>query len=543
MRKYEKIIKKFWKILKLTQKFWEIRNILRKIFYQGKKNERSQAFKSATRESTCNLAPEVRHPAERFDRRRGRWRRVATAKYNELAREQPKRLVAVAILSGGHRNHLVSGTTVISSVSRSDGVKGRLCPPVYAPFRPYVAPQMACLNTLKQEIKTLESVFPKSHERFQIMSASVDELSCRFVGKNGKKYEIHANITVSATHARERARARARTHTAGEEMGVRRVPLSRRSLGPWCAWMSECVSTCAYVRSFVGFAPFCSSRFVRDTRRCPSFRTSGQRSRRPSTLFGAADGRRSLPRLSFLERLDTDRLFSFLFTAIAKRPVGELATRRRGSVPFRGVCSESRGHRFFLFFFYTRQRQRWTQTKKTRSRISRFDISRLIGHFDNAINRRRESIFLSLSLTQRCDLHVCAMSARGTSQSRTILLQCVLPLVRTITEYENISASFTDYATDVGVCEFLFFYALLHACLNGWVIVHCVHDIKVRSCVESLSFIVFFYNTVLSTAELYWAARIEVYDYCLLYHKVVILIYIGNLSFDAARLVCRIRGD
>lgn len=27
------------------------------------------------------------------------------------------------------------------------------------------------------------------------MSASVDELSCRFVGKNGKKYEIHANIT------------------------------------------------------------------------------------------------------------------------------------------------------------------------------------------------------------------------------------------------------------------------------------------------------------------------------------------------------------
>ena len=56
---------------------------------------------------------------------------------------------------------------------------------------------MACLNTLKQEIRTLESVFPKGHERFQIMSASVDELSCRFVGKNGKKYEIHANITVS----------------------------------------------------------------------------------------------------------------------------------------------------------------------------------------------------------------------------------------------------------------------------------------------------------------------------------------------------------
>ncbi|XP_023311443.1 ubiquitin-conjugating enzyme E2 Q2 isoform X1 [Anoplophora glabripennis] len=54
---------------------------------------------------------------------------------------------------------------------------------------------MACLNTLKQEIRTLESIFSTSHERFQIVSASVDELSCRFVGKNGKKYAIHANIT------------------------------------------------------------------------------------------------------------------------------------------------------------------------------------------------------------------------------------------------------------------------------------------------------------------------------------------------------------
>ncbi|CAG9822611.1 unnamed protein product, partial [Phaedon cochleariae] len=54
---------------------------------------------------------------------------------------------------------------------------------------------MACLNNLKQEIRTLESIFSKNHERFQIISASVDELSCRFIGKNGKKYTIHANIT------------------------------------------------------------------------------------------------------------------------------------------------------------------------------------------------------------------------------------------------------------------------------------------------------------------------------------------------------------
>lgn len=125
----------------------------------------------------------------------------SAAKRNEPCREQPKRLVAVAIFSGSHRNHLVSVTTVILSVSRSDGVKSP--PPVPVVYVRRSArtspPQMACLNTLKQEIKTLESVFPKSHERFQIMSASVDELSCRFVGKNGKKYEIHANITVSAT--------------------------------------------------------------------------------------------------------------------------------------------------------------------------------------------------------------------------------------------------------------------------------------------------------------------------------------------------------
>ena len=57
---------------------------------------------------------------------------------------------------------------------------------------------MACLNTLKQEIKTVEKVFLKNHhERFQVISASLDELTCIFIGKNGKKHEITANITVS----------------------------------------------------------------------------------------------------------------------------------------------------------------------------------------------------------------------------------------------------------------------------------------------------------------------------------------------------------
>lgn len=54
---------------------------------------------------------------------------------------------------------------------------------------------MACLNNLKQDIKTLESLFPKGHELFEITAASVDELTCRFFNRNGKKFDIHANIT------------------------------------------------------------------------------------------------------------------------------------------------------------------------------------------------------------------------------------------------------------------------------------------------------------------------------------------------------------
>lgn len=54
---------------------------------------------------------------------------------------------------------------------------------------------MACLNNLKSEIKTLEKLFPKSHERFAVINASVDELTCRFITKTGKKFDIHANIT------------------------------------------------------------------------------------------------------------------------------------------------------------------------------------------------------------------------------------------------------------------------------------------------------------------------------------------------------------
>lgn len=54
---------------------------------------------------------------------------------------------------------------------------------------------MACLNVLKQEIKALESCFPKTHDRLQVVSASVDELTCRFVDLAGRKHVIHATLT------------------------------------------------------------------------------------------------------------------------------------------------------------------------------------------------------------------------------------------------------------------------------------------------------------------------------------------------------------
>jgi len=54
---------------------------------------------------------------------------------------------------------------------------------------------MACLNVLKVEIRSLESAFPRTHPRLQIVSASVDELTCRFIDPSGRNHTIHANIT------------------------------------------------------------------------------------------------------------------------------------------------------------------------------------------------------------------------------------------------------------------------------------------------------------------------------------------------------------
>lgn len=55
---------------------------------------------------------------------------------------------------------------------------------------------MASIDLLKLDLKMLKELFPKEHERFQITQSSTDQLTCRFIGKNGKKCEIHATIPV-----------------------------------------------------------------------------------------------------------------------------------------------------------------------------------------------------------------------------------------------------------------------------------------------------------------------------------------------------------
>lgn len=54
---------------------------------------------------------------------------------------------------------------------------------------------MACLNKLKTDIRLLEALFPRTHSRFRILSANVDEISCCYVNSSGKKKIIYANIT------------------------------------------------------------------------------------------------------------------------------------------------------------------------------------------------------------------------------------------------------------------------------------------------------------------------------------------------------------
>lgn len=68
---------------------------------------------------------------------------------------------------------------------------------IYPQSRWILLKQMACLQALKQDIKILESLFTSENERFRILSASVDEVTCEFTGGGDERVRINANITVS----------------------------------------------------------------------------------------------------------------------------------------------------------------------------------------------------------------------------------------------------------------------------------------------------------------------------------------------------------
>lgn len=54
---------------------------------------------------------------------------------------------------------------------------------------------MADCNLLKQELLLIERVFHKSHDKFQLIRASLEEVLCRFICTNGNAYEITGTIT------------------------------------------------------------------------------------------------------------------------------------------------------------------------------------------------------------------------------------------------------------------------------------------------------------------------------------------------------------
>ena len=54
-------------------------------------------------------------------------------------------------------------------------------------------------KTLRIELSILEKQFPKDHECFQVVMASNEELTCRFINKDSK-YTLNCNISVSLTY-------------------------------------------------------------------------------------------------------------------------------------------------------------------------------------------------------------------------------------------------------------------------------------------------------------------------------------------------------
>lgn len=56
---------------------------------------------------------------------------------------------------------------------------------------------MSAFQELRKEIRVLEKLFHKDHERFRVKANGLDELICQFLGKSGELFIIHCNLYVS----------------------------------------------------------------------------------------------------------------------------------------------------------------------------------------------------------------------------------------------------------------------------------------------------------------------------------------------------------
>lgn len=53
------------------------------------------------------------------------------------------------------------------------------------------------IASLKAELQQISKAFPKSHTTFRVINASIDEICCHFVTRDGK-HEINCTISVSS---------------------------------------------------------------------------------------------------------------------------------------------------------------------------------------------------------------------------------------------------------------------------------------------------------------------------------------------------------
>lgn len=56
---------------------------------------------------------------------------------------------------------------------------------------------MACMKALRRDLQLLVAYFTREHPQFQVLDATLDDVSFRFIEASNKHHDIHANFLVS----------------------------------------------------------------------------------------------------------------------------------------------------------------------------------------------------------------------------------------------------------------------------------------------------------------------------------------------------------